>query len=90
MCLNTDRFYPLYDSLSMFQAAVDASISMTAGLHSTPHRWAVTKFTMPAMSPTMTEGGIASWKKKEGESFSAGDVLLEIVSRSLSSRMTLR
>ncbi|KAG1716536.1 hypothetical protein ID866_588 [Astraeus odoratus] len=33
---------------------------------------------MPAMSPTMTEGGIASWKKKEGEAFSAGDVLLEI------------
>jgi len=26
----------------------------------------------------MTEGGIASWKKKEGEAFSAGDVLLEI------------
>lgn len=26
----------------------------------------------------MTEGGIASWKKKEGESFTAGDVLLEI------------
>ncbi|KAG8810451.1 hypothetical protein FRC17_002935 [Serendipita sp. 399] len=33
---------------------------------------------MPAMSPTMTEGGIAAWKKKEGESFAAGDVLLEI------------
>lgn len=30
------------------------------------------------MSPTMTEGGIASWKKKEGEAFSPGDVLLEI------------
>jgi hypothetical protein len=28
----------------------------------------------------MTEGGIAAWKKQEGESFSAGDVLLEIVS----------
>jgi len=28
----------------------------------------------------MTEGGIASWKKKEGESYSSGDVLLEIVS----------
>ena len=42
-------------------------------------RQAVTKFQMPAMSPTMTEGGIASWKKKEGEAFSAGDVLLEIV-----------
>jgi hypothetical protein len=31
------------------------------------------------MSPTMTEGGIASWKKREGDSFAAGDVLLEIV-----------
>jgi pyruvate dehydrogenase E2 component (dihydrolipoamide acetyltransferase) len=27
----------------------------------------------------MTEGGIASWKKKEGETFATGDVLLEIV-----------
>lgn len=34
---------------------------------------------MPAMSPTMTEGGIAAWKKKEGDTFTAGDVLLEIV-----------
>ncbi|KGQ12544.1 Pyruvate dehydrogenase complex protein X component [Beauveria bassiana D1-5] len=33
---------------------------------------------MPALSPTMTEGNIASWRVKEGESFSAGDVLLEI------------
>ncbi|KAI9637614.1 putative pyruvate dehydrogenase protein x component mitochondrial precursor [Dioszegia hungarica] len=33
---------------------------------------------MPAMSPTMTEGGIAGWKKQEGESFAAGDVLLEM------------
>ncbi|KAJ3893915.1 pyruvate dehydrogenase X component [Lentinula edodes] len=41
-------------------------------------RHAVTNMQMPAMSPTMTEGGIASWKKEEGESFVAGDVLLEI------------
>ena len=33
---------------------------------------------MPALSPTMTEGNIASWKVKEGDKFSAGDVLLEI------------
>ena len=32
------------------------------------------------MSPTMTEGGITSWKKNEGEAFAAGDVLLEVVS----------
>ncbi|KAL0931758.1 pyruvate dehydrogenase e2 component (dihydrolipoamide acetyltransferase) [Colletotrichum truncatum] len=39
---------------------------------------AAQNFSMPALSPTMTEGNIASWKVKEGESFSAGDVLLEI------------
>jgi len=30
------------------------------------------------MSPTMTEGGIAQWKVKEGQKYSTGDVLLEI------------
>lgn len=39
---------------------------------------AAQNFNMPALSPTMTEGNIASWKIKEGDSFSAGDVLLEI------------
>lgn len=33
---------------------------------------------MPALSPTMTEGNIARWQVKEGDSYSAGDVLLEI------------
>ena len=33
---------------------------------------------MPALSPTMTEGNIAKWSVKEGDAFSAGDVLLEI------------
>jgi Biotin-requiring enzyme/e3 binding domain len=62
----------------------DAYFSHSSILH------AASSFKMPAMSPTMTEGNIASWKVKEGavslcdrlmkigESFSAGDVLLEI------------
>ncbi|GMF01152.1 unnamed protein product [[Candida] boidinii] len=33
---------------------------------------------MPAMSPTMEEGGIVSWKVQEGADFAAGDVLLEV------------
>ncbi|KAJ1727269.1 pyridoxine biosynthesis protein, partial [Coemansia biformis] len=33
---------------------------------------------MPALSPTMTQGTIARWEKKEGESYSAGDLLLQI------------
>jgi biotin carboxyl carrier protein len=41
-------------------------------------RLAAHNFTMPAMSPTMTEGNIASWKVQEGDSFEAGDILLEI------------
>jgi pyruvate dehydrogenase E1 component beta subunit len=33
---------------------------------------------MPALSPTMTEGKIARWLKKEGDSVKSGDVLAEI------------
>jgi pyruvate dehydrogenase E2 component (dihydrolipoamide acetyltransferase) len=33
---------------------------------------------MPALSPTMTEGKIASWLKKEGDAIKAGDVIAEI------------
>lgn len=48
-------------------------------LHHSNIRYAITNLEMPAMSPTMTEGEISSWKKREGEAFSTGDVLLEIV-----------
>lgn len=33
---------------------------------------------MPALSPTMKEGNLAKWLKKEGDPVSAGDVLAEI------------
>ncbi|ATJ91466.1 branched-chain alpha-keto acid dehydrogenase subunit E2 [Acetobacter senegalensis] len=33
---------------------------------------------MPALSPTMTEGTLARWLKKEGDTVSSGDVLAEI------------
>jgi pyruvate dehydrogenase E1 component beta subunit len=33
---------------------------------------------MPALSPTMTEGKLARWLKKEGDSVKSGDVLAEI------------
>lgn len=34
--------------------------------------------TMPALSPTMTEGKLAKWTKKEGDKIKSGDVLAEI------------
>src|SRR5437868_14889709 len=33
---------------------------------------------MPALSPTMTEGKLAKWLKKEGDQVTSGDVLAEI------------
>ncbi|NVN13108.1 biotin/lipoyl-containing protein, partial [Nguyenibacter vanlangensis] len=33
---------------------------------------------MPALSPTMTEGKLARWLKKEGDAIQSGDVIAEI------------
>src|SRR5260370_802951 len=33
---------------------------------------------MPALSPTMTEGAVARWLKKEGDEVHSGDVIAEI------------
>ncbi|KAK9447415.1 uncharacterized protein V1518DRAFT_420940 [Limtongia smithiae] len=41
-------------------------------------RYAASNFAMPALSPTMTEGGVSAWKVKEGQEFQAGDIILEI------------
>jgi pyruvate dehydrogenase E2 component (dihydrolipoamide acetyltransferase) len=37
-----------------------------------------TQVLMPALSPTMTEGNLAKWHKKEGDKVKAGDILAEI------------
>ncbi|ASL40131.1 MULTISPECIES: pyruvate dehydrogenase complex dihydrolipoamide acetyltransferase [Acetobacter] len=37
-----------------------------------------TEILMPALSPTMTEGKLARWLKKEGDAVNSGDVLAEI------------
>jgi len=34
--------------------------------------------TMPALSPTMTQGNVGKWKKKEGDAVAAGEVLCDI------------
>jgi pyruvate dehydrogenase E2 component (dihydrolipoamide acetyltransferase) len=38
----------------------------------------MTNILMPALSPTMTEGKLAKWLKKEGDQVRAGDVIAEI------------
>ncbi len=37
-----------------------------------------TEILMPALSPTMTEGNLAKWLKKEGDTVSPGDIIAEI------------
>src|SRR5215218_9898253 len=37
-----------------------------------------TPILMPALSPTMTEGNLARWLKKEGDTVKSGDVIAEI------------
>ena len=37
-----------------------------------------TEILMPALSPTMTEGNLARWVKKEGDNIRSGDVIAEI------------
>jgi len=65
-------------SLRQLSKAAARSSPSRRWMQTTAVRQAVTNMNMPAMSPTMTEGGIAEWKKQEGEAFAAGDVLLEI------------
>ena len=36
---------------------------------------------MPALSPTMEEGTLSKWVKKEGDSVASGDVIAEIDNR---------
>jgi len=63
----------------MLRAGMRMRLHPVAGLHTSTALRELSKFTMPAMSPTMESGGIAAWHKKEGESFNSGEVLLEIV-----------
>lgn len=73
-------FHPLTMSVASrtLRLLKGTAASGSRSLSTTSARNAISKFTMPAMSPTMTSGGIAAWKVKEGQPFSAGDVLLEI------------
>ena len=37
-----------------------------------------TVMAMPALSPTMTQGNLLAWRKKEGEEVAAGDILADV------------
>ncbi|GIX99364.1 pyruvate dehydrogenase protein X component, mitochondrial [Caerostris darwini] len=49
-----------------------------AFIHNSRFRFGEIKIKMPSLSPTMTEGTIVKWLKKEGDTVTPGDVLCEI------------
>ncbi|KAK9282580.1 hypothetical protein L1049_010797 [Liquidambar formosana] len=71
-----------------------ASLSMVTGVHDSSSKLKLqigvqyfssaaelpsyTVLGMPALSPTMNQGNIAKWRKKEGDKIEVGDVLCEI------------
>lgn len=54
------------------------TVNQIRAFHGSSIYYAASVFKMPAMSPTMSEGGIVSWKVKPGDTFSAGDPILEV------------
>ncbi|KAG0028626.1 hypothetical protein BGZ81_004558 [Podila clonocystis] len=64
--------------LNLSKAMALRSVAGVKYFHAAAVQQATTTLTMPALSPTMTEGTITAWKKKEGDAVVAGDVLLEI------------
>ena len=51
---------------------------LNPGLRSAFFSVDILKLEMPALSPTMAEGTIAQWVKKEGDRVEVGDVVCEI------------
>jgi len=73
-----------FNTLSKASSAVQTRVG-AYGLANYKRRWLhksskCNAILMPAMSPLMTEGTITRWKKKEGEAFVVGDILLQIES----------
>lgn len=58
-------------ALSTNWPTIDTDGLAFSGFQTSPSILEAHNFTMPAMSPTMTEGNIASWKVKEGMSIPA-------------------
>uniref|UniRef100_F7F2T0 Dihydrolipoamide acetyltransferase component of pyruvate dehydrogenase complex n=1 Tax=Monodelphis domestica TaxID=13616 RepID=F7F2T0_MONDO len=74
--------YLLGSSVGRRPEAVVTSLNHSVGFrgfHGTAWLWVdPIKILMPSLSPTMEEGNIVKWLKKEGEAVSAGDALCEI------------
>ncbi|CAG7678302.1 unnamed protein product [Allacma fusca] len=71
-------FYNHSQLLMPVQITQRLSSQLNKNFHTSRCLEDVQEVKMPSLSPTMTEGTIVKWMKKEGEAVAAGDVLCEI------------
>lgn len=62
----------------MLRVRVHGCATALRFFNTSAYRRVASVFRMPAMSPTMEEGGIAQWAVKPGQSFTTGDLLLDV------------
>ncbi|GAB2293333.1 hypothetical protein Dimus_027535 [Dionaea muscipula] len=66
------------NDLASSQVCLSSQLQLHRGFASKPDLPPHQELGMPSLSPTMTEGNIARWLKKEGEKVSPGEVLCEV------------
>ncbi|CAL8082568.1 unnamed protein product [Orchesella dallaii] len=78
-CFTTIRMKNAYAVPTLLrQSWIDSVSCCSKGFQTTPALDDTHRVNMPSLSPTMTEGTIVKWMKKEGDAITAGDVLCEI------------
>lgn len=68
--------FPLFSGIHGDSSKIKFKIGIRSYSSAEPPEHTVLQ--MPALSPTMNQGNIAKWKKKEGDKIEVGDVICEI------------
>jgi pyruvate dehydrogenase complex dihydrolipoamide acetyltransferase long form len=71
-------FFELCSLTMLRRLAFSYRFGRHRSLYTSTRLWAPIQIKMPSLSPTMSEGTIVQWNKKEGEKVSPGDVLCEV------------
>ncbi|XP_031115635.1 dihydrolipoyllysine-residue acetyltransferase component 1 of pyruvate dehydrogenase complex, mitochondrial isoform X1 [Ipomoea triloba] len=66
--------FPMFNGVHHNSSKLPSGVRYFSSAESASH----TVLAMPALSPTMSQGNIARWRKKEGDKIEVGDVLCEI------------
>lgn len=71
----TSQQTPLFNNVAQYEMAPTLTLRRSYASGSLPEH---TKIVLPALSPTMEQGTLAKWAKKEGDHVQEGDLIAEI------------